>query len=671
MKKFSTLAKMALALLLGGTALSANAQNVIEEGVTFKPAAGTVYEFTPTIDGTLTIDLKAAAYYMFMRNWDHLLYSNAAATSGIDNNGFDEIDGCQYYYNNLKAGTKYYFKTDYYANVDCTFTMKIYAGESIAKVTPSTVNLFNYVMMQDILLYGNNSITGVGNFSFTYGDTTVPLDNEKYIVGLNGGGDEGYFIQVTGVALQQLIAQAANSGAQSFTITVDNVKTANGPVVVNDSNMEGVTVNDGTVSVTYDIAPAAQYLPEKSTWPQTFYSSWQSGDPAGMATLAFDQEIQRVGNVTVMMGYFEQGMITEMDSYEIPATPNGSNIVLDFTGVPRAGNVKQVTVIVENVVGKNGLNANLGETPLNLSSTLFQYINYSSQAAPENPDIPENPGADYMSGTATLDTEEFLASDLYAAVELTWPETVSIVDAETLSIPVSLNGTLVGNLSSTYVQLWPAGENAPETRVETGDKGTLMILLIATADLVKGPGEYTIEIPEGIVENAAGEINKAQTLTVECIGGVQAEVTPAAGAEFEVGEEVVITFSFDGVVEQNYSEDAPVNVTNYGEYDENITWAEGVLYIDGNDVVLNLGKELEPGMYYVTLREAQVVVDGEPNEAVSDYTFSVVEGETGAIDSIGADSNTKVIYNLNGVKVNENNLKAGVYIINGKKVIVK
>ena len=47
------------------------------------------------------------------------------------------------------------------------------------------------------------------------------------------------------------------------------------------------------------------------------------------------------------------------------------------------------------------------------------------------------------------------------------------------------------------------------------------------------------------------------------------------------------------------------------------------------------------------------------------------EGPTGAVNTIGADNNVDVIYNLQGVKVDGNNLKSGIYIINGKKVVIK
>lgn len=47
------------------------------------------------------------------------------------------------------------------------------------------------------------------------------------------------------------------------------------------------------------------------------------------------------------------------------------------------------------------------------------------------------------------------------------------------------------------------------------------------------------------------------------------------------------------------------------------------------------------------------------------------DAETNCIESVGAPHNDDAIYNLNGMKMNSNNLPAGIYIKNGKKFMVK
>ena len=93
----------------------------------------------------------------------------------------------------------------------------------------------------------------------------------------------------------------------------------------------------------------------------------------------------------------------------------------------------------------------------------------------------------------------------------------------------------------------------------------------------------------------------------------------------------------------------------------------------------------EAGTY--TLNLADVVVDYAAEDGIDDYgypatiwheknksledtfTWTIVKDETG-IESVGAENAVKVIYDLTGRRI-ENITNAGIYIVNGKKVIVK
>ena len=55
----------------------------------------------------------------------------------------------------------------------------------------------------------------------------------------------------------------------------------------------------------------------------------------------------------------------------------------------------------------------------------------------------------------------------------------------------------------------------------------------------------------------------------------------------------------------------------------------------------------------------------------NEMTVTVTE-DVSAVKSIDSEINgVEVIYNLQGVRVNRNNMTPGIYIINGKKVAVK
>ena len=59
--------------------------------------------------------------------------------------------------------------------------------------------------------------------------------------------------------------------------------------------------------------------------------------------------------------------------------------------------------------------------------------------------------------------------------------------------------------------------------------------------------------------------------------------------------------------------------------------------------------------------------DGAKNEAAN-YTFTI--GVTEGIDAVDAEAENDVIYDLTGRRIAEI-VKPGIYIVNGKKVLVK
>lgn len=559
------------------------------------------------------------------------------------------------------------------------------AAEGVKLVVPSTESPINYVSMAEIQIIASSGITSFGEVTLSYGDETVELDYPNYGVTLNGPSDN-LFLMVGGVSFpdfKELLRDIANAGVESFTVTVSDLE-ANGELVTtNETNEPGIEVEDGTVTITYLLAAAPEYIASESIWPKTFLKYWPAGDPSGIATLEFTSAIESVGEAKVVMGRVIPGAASEdvFEEFNLDdkVSIDGTTVTIDFTGVQRSCDKSEVTVMVQNVVGVNGLPVDMSKDGTAL--TLFKYITYSSESSswepetpdnpddPNDPDNPDEPEIKFMEPAAQL-TFEIGPSD--AAVEIEWPETVSLIDADAVEIPVKYNGETVATLTSTYINLIASGSSEPGimTMAETGDSGSIMILLLGAANLIFEEGEYVISIPEGIVENEAGEVNCAQEIKVVYAGLAEGVITPESGTIFTAGEDVILTITFDGVVEQNFSLDAPVIVTNYGDYDEILDWEEDVVYIEGNSVIINLGNELPVGTYSVAFREGQVTVDGKLNASIEDYSFTVEE-ETEGIESIGSLQGPKEVYNLQGVKVNEGNITSGLYIINGKKVMIR
>ena len=86
---------------------------------------------------------------------------------------------------------------------------------------------------------------------------------------------------------------------------------------------------------------------------------------------------------------------------------------------------------------------------------------------------------------------------------------------------------------------------------------------------------------------------------------------------------------------------------------------------DDTQLVITINDKLENGIYTLTIEEGAVVTeDGQTSEAIK----LVYRVSATGIEVIESESNA-VIYDLNGRKVN--NAAKGIYIINGKKVLVK
>ena len=243
---------------------------------------------------------------------------------------------------------------------------------------------------------------------------------------------------------------------------------------------------------------------------------------------------------------------------------------------------------------------------------------------------------DEMTNLATVINPVINALVGYPAVGITWNEPVYIADANTLSLPVYYNGTSVGSLTSQYVNLVPeqAGNPGIDLLAETNDGGDIMYLLVGSAGLIENAGEYSVEIPANIVYNDNGAFNQAQTITFSVINElVKGIVSPASGEEYEEGENVTVTITFDAVPEANAEVEQPLLVTDMidGGYENRFDWDSDVLTIEGNAVVINLGNALTAGTYYLSFADEAVTVNGLGNEGISDYQF-IVKGDAPVVN---------------------------------------
>lgn len=180
------------------------------------------------------------------------------------------------------------------------------------------------------------------------------------------------------------------------------------------------------------------------------------------------------------------------------------------------------------------------------------------------------------------------------------------------------------------------------------------------------PATYLIITDEDGVQYLNEEFTGS--VIVEGPDTVEGTVYPKINTVFGAKEPVEITVTFEDVIAPGSEgivllggEGLDVEVAAY-------TWEDETnLYITDQKVLnINLGV-LAQGNYELVIREGVVEVGEDAINAGIDYTFST--SNSVGINSIQSVDGETVIYNLQGQKVK--NADKGIYIINGKKVMVK
>ena len=205
--------------------------------------------------------------------------------------------------------------------------------------------------------------------------------------------------------------------------------------------------------------------------------------------------------------------------------------------------------------------------------------------------------------------------------------------------------------------------------------GTYLEIDFMNLDFDNYVGKYVVEIPAGLVQNADGEVNPAQTIEYYVVSGVskiEPTITPADG---KVKQNEVITISWDdldleflgGAMYFDNDDDDVINLV----YGEDYT-------IENNNTLTIKVTDIPAGTYYLNYPQGLVLLsDGNVN-ATSGILEFIIEAATSGVCSIDADAEGLwVVYDLNGVNVmttnnydNVRNLAKGLYIVNGKKVFI-
>ena len=233
----------------------------------------------------------------------------------------------------------------------------------------------------------------------------------------------------------------------------------------------------------------------------------------------------------------------------------------------------------------------------------------------------------------------------------------------------SVNGAVITNengeefpLTVTYTDSW--GDNTPYNA-----------LCLKTAEPITAPGEYTFVLKKEYIY-AGTDIRISNDITYTFTISESLKITsisPIAGTEISAIDEIIIECNQDITC---WAEAFLVMDENGTEYYFAPTFQDK----DGNELPYNMVRLVTEtpitaaGTYTLFIEDYNIANTDWMNQEVLpryEYVFTFDGSSiTTGIDNVEGENGVNVIYDLTGRKI-ENITKAGIYIINGKKVLVK
>lgn len=184
-------------------------------------------------------------------------------------------------------------------------------------------------------------------------------------------------------------------------------------------------------------------------------------------------------------------------------------------------------------------------------------------------------------------------------------------------------------------------------------------------------------IEEGIVENTKGDLNPEQTVTFTLFNLLEGTPDPESGSKLEKGAAEVLVI-WEGIQISDVNGDI-IARSNSGDVILPVEQAE-----EGVGIIIDLS-ELEAGSYDIIIPEGYLIFLVEEgiidkyamnSEMILEYTIE--EEETDGISSIESTQSSFDVYSINGTSQVRNggrealkDLKPGIYIINGKKTVLR
>ena len=639
-------------------------KNVAQVGIAFDCYKAN-WEFTPEVTGVMYVTINPYDFSIADPNGgSNLVYADAGHGSKVACNGMGEdVDaGYQMTYN-VKEGVTYYFYQDARSGVNVTID-KVEAQEiSVALVNtdpePGNAdwNIDPYSYVSGFRYYfapATNNVT-IESATIEYND----INNNPQKVELTGNAIEyqggGFSLRI----YETLVEMKANGKpGEMFHVTLNGIKLDGETVpVISKINSqfvytpgEGSAVPEGSIQIDYYLAPELKLNSEK--WPTTIYEKYVEGDANGKAYMVFSNAIETLNEATITLGNHTWGAVggeavdpTASIPYQI--LEGGTTLEFDFTDLqwenPEGKDMASYSTCTIFVTGIQDQYGQIyGDNP-----SVDKKITFSAEEA-------ENPVIAMPLGQVISPSDNKYATNLeYFMVQWTDQE-LSRVMSEQLVATLYIDDV---EYNDVPVEICPINEES-----EVND-----CLKIDLSDYEGMYGTFTAIIPMGIVQNAVGNVNPYTTISCYILPeNENYTVTPDNG---EVEQGGVIEVAFEGTM-LTINDSAP-----------SVTWANNTARWrtnGANAIVIDVYEDMEPGEYELIIPATVVIIDGTSLNCEVNETFVVIEADSSAINGINSDANGNyTVFNMAGVKVASGkadvvkSLARGMYIINGKKVIVK
>lgn len=659
----------------------------ITENVPFT-AYQEVMEYVPEVDGVLSVSLNRQDIFGLVGSEYSFLYIDAGHkyyVPSIDPVGKAGENGSWVWQFYVNAGTPYYFYQNWSngeatgRNLEFTFStaeMTEAPKAAITETMPTAggaglTDSETYVGGARFIITPATGLT-IGSTVMTY---TSAVDNSLVTVELPAPTYEGgaWTVYTNNAYNEALLNGKPNS---LVNVILRDIEINGNPAeTVNETGNSFVICKDSDITIQY-LIPGGDLALVHADIPTAVYSSYpEAGQANGIATFTFNYPI-KAANATLTLGQHYYGSPSGGDEPDPSYTFNvedgsmkieGQTITLDLTQsnlVPAGKTYTQVTLMLLGVTAENGM-----EYKDNGSPALTEYIPYSNTAAPEAVET-----LDKGLVMAPADGNNYAIGLDYFVLQ--YPGlNLSFVDDNVKTVDLYVDGNKVGEAECS---IWDSaltgafdGEEDDEPTVEPVND----ILYIDFGAYAGMNTNYMVTIPQGLVQNEEGIVNPTQIVTCTILAAnYNYEVTPEENSEenpYEEIEEVVISYGGETL---QLNESAGAISLEPGRI------MPGSTNLSADGLTIAMG-ELEDGVYTLTIPATYIVIGGESLNAEIVLTYVIQknnEDEPGednpsGIESLLDSDGVMRVYNLNGVLVGNdlNSIQSGIYVINGKKVIVR